>query len=76
MLFIAGGVYLTNFHPLIFISRGSDQQLFTLPKIDKQYVQISTFTAQGHYAGCGIRVDSSMIIGKDSDCLPLQIAFE
>lgn len=52
------------------------QQLFTLPKIDKQYVQISTFTAQGHYAGCGIRVDSSMIIGKDSDCLPLQIAFE
>jgi glutathionylspermidine amidase/synthetase len=52
------------------------QQLFTLPNIDKQYVQISTFTAQGHYAGCGVRVDSSMIIGKDSDCLPLQIAFE
>jgi glutathionylspermidine amidase/synthetase len=52
------------------------QQLFTLPQIDKQYVKISTFTAQGHYAGCGVRVDSSMIIGKNSDCLPLQIAFE
>tara|TARA_R110002153_G_scaffold75341_1_gene194990 strand:- start:218 stop:2140 length:1923 start_codon:yes stop_codon:yes gene_type:complete len=48
------------------------QQLFALPKIDNYYVQICTFTAAGHYAGSNVRVDKSMIIGKDSDCMALR----
>jgi glutathionylspermidine amidase/synthetase len=52
------------------------QQLFPLPHIDNLYVQVCTFTAQGNYAGSGTRVDPSMIIGKDSDCLALQIGHE
>lgn len=49
------------------------QQLWPLPKIGKYYVQICTFTAAGNYAGSGVRVDPSMIIGKDSDCMALRI---
>jgi glutathionylspermidine amidase/synthetase len=49
------------------------QQLFPLPCIDNLYVQVCTFTAQGNYAGSGVRVDSTMIIGKDSDCIALQV---
>jgi len=49
------------------------QQLFPLPLVNSLYVQVCTFTAQGNYAGSGVRVDESMIIGKDSDCLALQI---
>lgn len=52
------------------------QQLFALPKINNQYVQVCTFTAQGNYAGSGTRVDPSMIIGKDSDCVALQVGYE
>ncbi|MBT0586826.1 glutathionylspermidine synthase family protein [Alteromonas oceanisediminis] len=52
------------------------QQLFALPLIEGMYVQVCTFTAQGHYAGAGVRVDPSMIIGKDSDCVALQIDYE
>ncbi|WP_166425257.1 glutathionylspermidine synthase family protein [Paraglaciecola sp. 20A4] len=48
------------------------QQLFALPKIGNYYVQICTFTAAGHYAGSNVRVDKSMIIGKDSDCMALR----
>jgi len=48
------------------------QQLFPLPKIDDYYVQVSTFTAAGHYAGSGIRVSRSMIVGKESDCMALR----
>lgn len=40
------------------------QQLFALPKIGEYYVQVSTFTAGGNYAGAGVRVDSSMIINS------------
>ncbi|MDP5032153.1 MAG: bifunctional glutathionylspermidine amidase/synthase [Paraglaciecola sp.] len=49
------------------------QQLFPLPKVGKYYVQVCTFTAAGNYAGSGVRVDRSMIIGKDSDCMALRI---
>jgi len=49
------------------------QQLFTLPKVGKYYVQVCTFTAAGNYAGSGVRVDPSMIIGKDSDCMALRV---
>jgi glutathionylspermidine amidase/synthetase len=52
------------------------QQLFPLLHIDNLYVQVCTFTAQGNYAGSGTRVDPSMIIGKDSDCLALQIGYD
>lgn len=52
------------------------QQLFALPRINNLYVQVCTFTAQGNYAGSGTRVDPSMIMGKDSDCLALQIGYE
>ncbi len=52
------------------------QQLFALPLIDQLYVQVCSFTAQGNYAGSGVRVDSSMIIGKDSDCLALQVSYD
>ncbi|GAA0852055.1 bifunctional glutathionylspermidine amidase/synthase [Aliiglaciecola litoralis] len=48
------------------------QQLFPLPKIGKYYVQVSTFTAAGNYAGSGVRVSGSMIIGKESDCMALR----
>jgi glutathionylspermidine amidase/synthetase len=49
------------------------QQLFALPKVGSYYVQVCTFTAAGNYAGSGVRVDPSMIIGKDSDCMALRI---
>jgi glutathionylspermidine amidase/synthetase len=49
------------------------QQLWPLPKIGKYFVQVSTFTAAGNYAGSGVRVDPSMIIGKDSDCMALRV---
>ena len=52
------------------------QQLFPLPCINNLYVQICTFTAQGNYAGSGTRVDPSMIIGKNSDCIALQVCHE
>jgi len=48
------------------------QALFPLPLVDGQYVQVCTFTAAGKYAGSCLRVDSSMIINKDSDCLALR----
>ena len=49
------------------------QQLFPLPLVDGYYVQVCTFTAAGNYAGSCVRVDPSMIIGKDSDLMPLRI---
>lgn len=49
------------------------QELFSLPNFGDQYVQVSTFMAAGAYAGCGVRVDRSRVINKDSDCLPLLV---
>ncbi len=48
------------------------QALFPLPLVDGYYVQVCTFTAAGKYAGSCLRVDSSMIISKESDCLALR----
>lgn len=48
------------------------QQLFPLPKVDDYFVQVSTFTAGGLYAGSGVRVDPTMIVGKNSDCMALR----
>jgi glutathionylspermidine synthase len=49
------------------------QQLFTLFYIENLYVQICIFTAQGNNARNTIRVDPTIITGKDSDCLALQV---
>ena len=48
------------------------QALFPLPLVDGYYVQVCAFTAAGKYAGSCLRVDSSMIISKDSDCMALR----
>jgi glutathionylspermidine amidase/synthetase len=48
------------------------QELFALPFVGDYYVQACTFSAAGKYAGTVLRVDSSMIIGKDSDCMALR----
>jgi glutathionylspermidine amidase/synthetase len=49
------------------------QQLWPLPKVGKYYVQVCTFAVSGNYSGSGVRVDPSMIIGKDSDCIALRV---
>ena len=49
------------------------QELFRLPLVDGHNIQIGTFSAGGTYAGSCVRVDRSMIIGYDSDLLPLRI---
>lgn len=48
------------------------QQFYPLPKVDKYYTQVCTFTASGVYAGSCVRVDTSMVINKNSDCMPLR----
>lgn len=47
------------------------QQLFALPQLDGVFVQLCTFTAAGRYVDSCTRVDTSMVINKDSDCLAL-----
>ncbi|MFT6896827.1 MAG: glutathionylspermidine amidase/synthetase [Paraglaciecola sp.] len=41
-------------------------------KLSMFAVQICTFTAAGPYAGSIVRVDPSMIISKNSDCMALR----
>lgn len=48
------------------------QELFPLPKVGRYYTQVCTFTAAGVYAGSCVRVDTSMVISKNSDCMPLR----
>lgn len=49
------------------------QELHPLPQVGEYFVQLCSFTAAGNYAGSGTRVDPSLIIGNDSDCLALII---
>jgi len=49
------------------------QQRFPLPRIGEYYVQASTFTAGGLWAGSCVRVDRSRIITEASDNLTLRI---
>jgi len=49
------------------------QELFRLPKIDGDNVQLSTFSVAGSYGGACVRVDPSLIITTDSDLLPLRV---
>ena len=49
------------------------QELWRLPNIDGLNVQVCTFSAGGAYAGSCVRVDRSLVINMDSDCLPLRV---
>ena len=49
------------------------QELFRLPKIDGDNVQIGTFSVGGTYGGACVRVDPSPIITTNSDLLPLRV---
>jgi glutathionylspermidine amidase/synthetase len=49
------------------------QQLQRLPQLEEYYVQVSTFTASGRYAGACVRVDTSPVINMNSDNIGLRI---
>ena len=49
------------------------QQMQRLPQLDDYYVQVSTFTAAGRYAGACVRVDESPVITMKSDNICLRI---
>lgn len=49
------------------------QQLWCLPKVDNQYVQVCTFTVGGHYGGACLRSDISRVIKGESDMQPLRV---
>lgn len=49
------------------------QELFPLPLIEGDFVQLCTFTAGGTYAGSCVRIDPSMVITADSDIVTLRV---
>lgn len=49
------------------------QERCDLPSFNGEYVQVNTFVIAGTYGGTVLRVDSSPIMGLDSDILPLRI---
>ncbi|TEA27287.1 bifunctional glutathionylspermidine amidase/synthase [Candidatus Schmidhempelia bombi] len=49
------------------------QQLWCLPKVNQQYVQICTFTVGGHYGGVCLRSDASLVIKGESEMQPLRV---
>lgn len=49
------------------------QQLWCLPKVAEQYMQVSTFTVGGHYGGACLRSDHSLVIKGESDIQPLRV---
>lgn len=49
------------------------QELFRLPVIDGDNVQIGTFSVDGAYSGACVRVDSSLVITTHSDLSPLRV---
>lgn len=49
------------------------QQLWCLPKVDDQYVQVCTFTVGGHYGGACLRSDQSRVIKGESNMQPLRV---
>ena len=49
------------------------QQLWCLPKVEDQYVQVCTFTVGGHYGGSCLRSDPSLVIMGNSDMQPLRV---
>lgn len=49
------------------------QELFMLPHLQEMYMQLCCFTVEGSYAGTCVRTDSSALITRDSDLLPMRI---
>ena len=49
------------------------QQLWCLPEIAGQRVQICTFTVGGHYGGACLRSDTSLVIKGESDMQALRV---
>jgi glutathionylspermidine amidase/synthetase len=49
------------------------QELFPLPVIEGNYVQLCTFSAGGTYAGSCVRIDPSIVITTDSDIVALRV---
>jgi len=49
------------------------QELFALAHTGEYYVQPSTFSVAGVYAGCGARIDESLVITPASDYVPLRV---
>lgn len=49
------------------------QQLWCLPKVEDQYIQVCTFTVGGHYGGSCLRSDLNRIIIGSSDMQPLRV---
>jgi glutathionylspermidine amidase/synthetase len=49
------------------------QELFGLPRIDGEYVQLCTFSSAGTFAGSCVRIDPSMVITTDSDIVALRV---
>lgn len=49
------------------------QEYFTLPKVDSNYVQISSFSVSGFYSGCNVRINPSPIVVSGSDLPTLRI---
>lgn len=49
------------------------QELFPLPVVDGNSVQLCTFTAAGTYAGSCVRIDPSPVISNNSDIVALRV---
>ncbi|CWX42760.1 bifunctional glutathionylspermidine amidase/glutathionylspermidine synthetase [Haemophilus influenzae] len=49
------------------------QQLWCLPQVEEQYLQVCTFTVGGHYGSTCLRSDSSRVIVGNSDMQPLRV---
>lgn len=49
------------------------QQLFALPRLGPDHVQVCTFSAAGVYAGGCVRMDPSPVITADSDMVALRV---
>ncbi len=49
------------------------QELFPLPQVAGDSVQVCTFSAGGAYAGACVRIDPSMVITGDSDMVALRV---
>ena len=49
------------------------QELFPLPVIDGECVQVCTFSAAGTYAGSCVRIDPSRVITTNSDVVALRV---
>lgn len=49
------------------------QARFPLPKLGSHFVQVSTFSAAGRYAGACLRVDESPVINMESENVALRV---